>query len=110
MQPQLSAISLALQCGFERLGIPPIAPTLAAHVPLHELKVLSVGHQNSDIDQKQQLRIASFLDILFPNLERIETHTGHHAEVWAHIYDLMKMCQASRLYHSNRLTCGPPLS
>jgi hypothetical protein len=100
---------MSLQCGFEQPGTCPIPPNLAADVPLHGLKVLSVGHQNSDIDQKQQLRIASVLDILFPNLERIETHTGYHAEVWAYIYELIKMCQASRLNHANRLSvsCGP---
>ena len=104
---------VSLQCSIEQPGNFPVPPTPAADVPLHGLKVLSVGHQNlpgSAIDQKQQLGIANFLDILFPDLERIETHAGHHAEVWAHIYELIKMCQASRLYHANRLTCGPPLS
>lgn len=101
---------VSLQCGFEQPGNWPIPLTPAADVPLHGLKALSVGHQNSDINQKQQLRIASFLDILFPDLERIETHTEHHAEVWAYIYELIKMCQASRLNHANRLACGPQLS
>ena len=98
---------VSLQCGFEEPGIFPIPPTPAADVPLHGLKVLSVGHKNSPdsaIDQKQQLRIANFLDIVFPNLERIETHAEHHAEVWAYIYELIKMCQASRLFHANRLS------
>ena len=98
---------VSLQCGFEEPGIFPIPPTSAADVPLHGLKVLSVGHKNSPdsaIDQKQQLRIANFLDIVFPNLERIETHAEHHAEVWAYIYELIKMCQASRLYHANRFS------
>ena len=98
---------VSLQCSFEEPGNFPIPPTPAANVPLHGLKVLSVGHKNSPdsaIDQKQQLRIANFLDIVFPNLERIETHAEHHAEVWAYIYELIKMCQASRLYHANRLS------
>ena len=101
---------VSLQCGIEQPRKLPISPTPAADVPLHGLKVLSVGHQNSPgsaIDQKQQLIIANFLDILFPNLERIETHADHHAEVWAYIYELIKMCQASRVYHANRLTCEP---
>jgi len=94
-------------------GISPIPLTPAADVPLHGLKVLSIGHQNlpeSAIDQKQQLRIANFLDILFPNLERIETHAEHHAEVWAYIYELIKMCQVSRVNHANRLSYGTQLS
>ena len=104
---------VSLQCGFEKPGKLPIPPTPAADVPLHGLKVLSVGHQHlpeSNIDQKQQLRIANFLDIVFPNLERIETHAEHHAEVWGYIYELIKMCQASRVNHANRLSCGAQLS
>jgi hypothetical protein len=104
---------VSLQCGFEQPGNFPIPLTPAADVPLHGLKVLSVGHQNlpeSAIDQKQQLRIANFLDILFPNLERIETHAEHHAEVWAYIYELIKMCQVSRVNHANRLSYGTQLS
>jgi hypothetical protein len=104
---------VSLQYGFEQPGNSPIPLTPAADVPLHGLKVLSVGHQNlpeSAIDQKQQLRIANFLDILFPNLERIETHAEHHAEVWAYIYELIKMCQVSRVNHANRLSYGTQLS
>ena len=93
---------VSLQCGLEQPWTSiPLTP--AASVPLHGLKVLSVGHQNSNIDQKQQIRIASFLDILFPNLECIKTHAGHHEDVWAYICELIKMCQASRLNHEDRL-------
>ena len=102
---------VSLQCGFEQPATCAIPMTPVVDIPLHGLKVFSVGHQNqSAIDLKQQLRIASFLDILFPNLERIETHTGHHAEVWAYIYEFIKMCQASRINHANRLSCGAQLS
>jgi hypothetical protein len=102
---------VSLQCGFEQPGTCLIPMTPVVDIPLHGLKVFSVGHQDpSAIDLKQQLRIASFLDILFPDLERIETHTGHNAEVWAYIYEFIKMCQASRINHANRLSCGAQLS
>jgi hypothetical protein len=102
---------VSLQCGFEQPGTCLIPMIPVADIPLHGLKVFSVGHQDqSAIDLKQQLRIASFLDILFPNLEQIETHTGHSAEVWAYIYEFIKMCQASRINHANRLSCGAQLS
>jgi hypothetical protein len=102
---------VSLQCGFEELcsfSFPPIA---VADIPLNDMKVLSVGHhQDSVIDQQQKLRIASFLDILFPNLERIQTHSKHHPEDWAYIHELIKICQASRLNYANRFSMTPQIS
>ncbi|KIM36367.1 hypothetical protein M413DRAFT_449241 [Hebeloma cylindrosporum] len=94
---------VSLQCGFEQPGTCPIPPIHATDVPPHGLKVLSVGHQDSAIDEKRRIRIASFLDMLFPHLERIETHARHQPETWAYIYELIKMCQESRSNHANRL-------
>jgi len=93
---------VSLQCGFSEQSFT-TPPVPVADIPLHGLKVLSVGHHpDSAIDQQQRLRIASFLDVLFPNLERIETHAEYHPEDWAYIHELVKMCQASRLNHANR--------
>jgi hypothetical protein len=92
-------------------------------MPSHGLKILSVGSspeaadanpwnqilsagtspEAADaIDWNQKLSIAAFLDTLFPNLERIETQVGVNSEQWECIYDLIKMCQTSRLIHANR--------
>jgi len=89
----------------------------------HGLKVLSVGNSpeagntvdgskipsfgNSPearnvVGWKQKLSIAASLDTLFPNLEPIETQAGANSEQWECIYDSVKMCQTSRLIHTNR--------
>jgi len=93
-----------LQCGIESLSNF-TGPLLSIETPSHGLKTLSVGNSPEaadTIDWKQKINIAAFLDTLFPNLERIETQAGANSETWECIYDLVKMCQTSRLIHANR--------
>ena len=109
-----------LQCGIKSLSNF-TSPTLSVKMPSHGLKILSVGTSTKAadtgnqilfvetwleavdaIDLKQKMSIAAFLDALFPNLERIETQAGAGSKQWEDIYDLVKMCQTSRLIHANR--------
>ena len=117
---------ISLQCGIKSLSNF-TSPPLSIEMPSHGLKILSVGSSSEAadaiIDWKQKLSIAAFLDTLFPNLERIETHfpkverietsfstfgqietraEANPSEQWGCIYDLVKMCQTSRLIHANR--------
>ena len=120
---------VSLQCGIQSLSNF-TAPPLSIEMPSHGLKILSVGNSSeaahAAIDWKQKLSIAAFLDTLFPNLERIETlfpkferietsfssfgqietragaTNPSASEQWECIYDLVKMCQTSRLIHADR--------
>lgn len=45
------------------------------------------------------LRVAQYLDRLFPNLDSIKT-TNCQEDIWILVEKLVKMCQDSRIYHS----------
>lgn len=93
-----------LQCGIKSLSNF-TCPPLSVEMPSHGLKIISIGispEATDTINWKQKMSIAALLDTLFPNLERIETQTGANSDQWGCIYDLVKMCQTSRLIHANR--------
>ncbi|KAF8965792.1 hypothetical protein BDZ97DRAFT_1757072 [Flammula alnicola] len=95
---------VSFQCGIKHLSnIPsyPI-PALAADMLNHGLEELSVGNPSPHDDPQRLLLVARYLDTLFPWLIRIRTHPGNNEQQWDYIYDLVKMCQISRLDHGSR--------
>jgi len=65
----------------------------------HNLEVLNVGNSRANHEPQAILRIARYLDLLFPNLKEIlttESGGGNTTNQWKAVHDVVKMYQAAR--------------
>jgi len=65
----------------------------------HNLEVLNVGNSQANHEPQAILRIARYLDLLFPNLKEIvtaESGGGNTTNQWTAVHDVVKMYQAAR--------------
>lgn len=85
----------AVRC---RLDIMSPVPVNLAPIS-HNLEVLTVGNSRANHDAQAILRIARYLDLLFPNLKEIaivEGGEGNTTNQWKAVHDVVKMYQAAR--------------
>jgi len=95
---------VSLRCRLKNLTEVPIY-SVPAPAPLsHKLKVLTVGNSTPSSDPQNVLEIARYLNLLFPDLEKIATldSVEQNAEQWRYIGSLVKMFQTIRLDEKNR--------
>ena len=88
--PQLQS----LRCRFTDLQDVKIRPPLS-----HPLEELLVSGEKSVLKPRESLKIGHFLDAMFPNIKSIAPQDygkGSNAEVWPHILEVVKLCQAVR--------------
>jgi hypothetical protein len=83
---------------------------MATSSPLsHQLEVLSVRNEETQLEQCLLLGIARYLDSIFPRLETVKTHNGNgkNTEQWGFISDMLKSHQAVRMDEHRRLGVEP---
>jgi len=95
---------VSLRCRFQDLANMSLTYPLSPSSSSHMLKDLSLSNDGLPPSRQQIIRIASYLDTLFPNLKEINTTEGlgHSTEPWAHISELVMMCQDIRLIQDER--------
>ena len=85
----------AVKCSFDMMSPVPTDLTPMSH----DLEVLNVGNSRANHEPQAILRIARYLDLLFPNLKEIvttESGGGNTTNQWTAVHDVVKMYQAAR--------------
>ncbi|KAF8905957.1 hypothetical protein CPB84DRAFT_535473 [Gymnopilus junonius] len=120
---------ISFRCNFSN---PSNVPEYPNHIPAsdilsHGLQILSVGSSiapspvtftpslifetlpapSTNSESRRPLFIARYLNVLFPHLQKIETHQGYNETQWRYIGDLIDLCHNVLLDDASR---PPPTS
>ncbi|TFK31002.1 hypothetical protein BDQ12DRAFT_619768, partial [Crucibulum laeve] len=85
----------SLQACIDAETIPDIATT-GLYAFDHGLAKLSVGSPEAVKEHRNLRHVARYLNVLFPNIQNIQTHAGQHEDQWIQIHELLMIFQQVR--------------